>query len=56
MLFRSALKYAPEDTAVRRKSAIDREWEPLCMLEMTIEHLTGKEAIELVRAKGMSKE
>ena len=51
-----ALKYAPEDTAVRRKSAIDREWEPLCMLEMTIEHLTGKEAIELVRAKGMSKE
>ena len=46
-----ALKYAPDDTADHRKAAIDREWGPLCMLEMTIEHLTGKEAIELVRAK-----
>lgn len=46
-----ALKYVPEDTAVHRKSAIDREWGPLCMLEMMIEHLTGKKAIELVQAK-----
>ena len=50
-----ALKYVPEDTEVRRKSAIDREWGPLCMLEITIEHLTGKEAIELVRAKKRNK-
>lgn len=50
-----ALKYAPEDTEARRKSAIDREWGPLCMLEITIEHLTGKEAIELVRAKKRNK-
>lgn len=47
-----ALKYAPDDTTGHRKAAIDREWGPLCMLEMTIEHLTGKEAIELVQAKG----
>lgn len=50
-----ALKYVPEDTEARRKSVIDREWGPLCMLEMTIEHLTGKEAIELVRAKKRNK-
>lgn len=46
-----AMKYAPEDTADHRRASIDREWEPLCMLKMTIEHLTGKEAIELVQAK-----
>lgn len=46
-----ALKYAPEDSAGRRREAIDREWMSLCMLEMTVEHLTGKEAIELVRAR-----
>lgn len=51
-----ALKYAPEDTGTHRKSSIDREWEPLCMLEMTIEYLTGKEAIELVREKNQAKE
>lgn len=49
-----ALKYAPDDTTDHRKAAIDREWGPLCMLEMTIEHLTGKEAIELVQAKAPS--
>ena len=46
-----AAKYAPQDTAEHRDQAIRREWEPLCLLEMTIEHLTGKEAIELVRER-----
>lgn len=46
-----ALKYAPGDTAEGRRAAIDRDWAPLCMLDMTVEHLSGKEAIELVRAK-----
>ena len=32
-------------------AAIRRDWAPLCMLEMTIDHMTGKEAIELVKAK-----
>lgn len=45
------IKYAPEDSTERRGQMIDREWEPLCMLEMTIEHMTGKEAIELVKTK-----
>lgn len=46
-----ALKYAPGDTAEGRRAAIDKDWAPLCMLDMTVEHLSGKEAIELVRAK-----
>lgn len=46
-----ALKYAPDSTLEDRQREIQREWIPLCMLEMTIDHLTGKEAIELVRAR-----
>ena len=46
-----ALKYAPDDSAENRRRAIDREWKPLCMLEMSIDHLSGKEAIELVRKR-----
>ncbi|WP_294550879.1 pyridoxamine 5'-phosphate oxidase family protein [uncultured Pseudoflavonifractor sp.] len=42
-----AAKYAPDQPVDARAQAIDREWLPLCMLEMTVEHLTGKEAIEL---------
>ena len=44
-----AAKYAPNAPVDDRKRAIDREWAPLCMLEMEIDHLTGKEAIELVQ-------
>ena len=46
-----AMKYAPNDSADGRQKAIDREWEPLCMLEMRIEHMCGKEAIELVNKR-----
>ena len=44
-----ALKYAPDDTEENRKRAIEREWTPLCMLEMNIDYMSGKEAIELVK-------
>ena len=47
-----AVKYAPAGSRENRDSAIDREWAPLCMLEMPVEHLSGKEAIELVRQRG----
>ena len=43
-----ALKYAPEDSPSNRQSAIQREWDSLWRLEMTVEHLSGKEAVELV--------
>lgn len=46
-----AVKYAPDDTQAGRQNAIDREWKPLCMLEMRIAHMTGKEAIELIKQK-----
>ena len=46
-----AIKYAPEDIAANRNDAISREWKPLCMLEMTIDYVTGKEAIELVKER-----
>lgn len=50
-----AVKYAPEDRADRRRQAIDREWTPLCMLEMTVDHITGKQAIELVNERKQEK-
>ena len=46
-----AIKFAPEDIAANRDDAISREWKPLCMLEMTIDYVTGKEAIELVKER-----
>ena len=46
-----AIKYAPDDSIDGRQQAINREWAPLCMLEMNIEHMTGKEAIELVNKR-----
>ncbi len=49
-----AIKYVPEDTAANRDHAINREWKSLCMLEMTIDHITGKEAIELVGRKQLN--
>ena len=42
-------KYTPDDSADNRKKAIERDWKPLCMLEMAVEHMSGKEAIELAR-------
>ena len=47
-----AWKYAPEEPEEKRNQAVDREFAPLCMLELSIEHISGKEAIELVRKEG----
>ncbi len=46
-----AIKYAPHDAKGNRQKAIDWEWDPLCMLEMRVQHMTGKTAIELVNTK-----
>lgn len=46
-----AFKYAPDSREEDRKTAIQRDWEPLCILEMEIDYITGKEAIELVQAR-----
>ena len=47
-----ARRYFPQDSAENRRRAIGREWAGLCMLEMDIEHMSGKEAIELARKGG----
>lgn len=46
-----ARKYAPEDSAENRSRAIEREYRGLCMVEVTTEHITGKEAVELTRER-----
>lgn len=45
-----AARYYPGHEEERR-AAIDREFAAVGVIEFTIEHLTGKEAIELVRAR-----
>ena len=45
-----AAKYTPDDEKGRMGES-DKEYRALCMLEFVIEHLTGKEAIELVRKR-----
>ena len=45
-----AIKYSPDDeTGLTR--AIDDSFDRTCLVEIKIEHMTGKEAIELVREK-----
>jgi nitroimidazol reductase NimA-like FMN-containing flavoprotein (pyridoxamine 5'-phosphate oxidase superfamily) len=40
-------KYFPTETDEALEDEVSRTWQALCMLEMRIEHLSGKEAIEL---------
>lgn len=46
-----AKRYAPGHDDVRRMQAIDKEFNIVCMIELEIEHMSGKEAIELVKTK-----
>ena len=48
-----AAKYNPQDSEEKRERAIEMEYAPLCMLELEVEHLTGKQAKELInKGKG----
>ncbi|HJA93555.1 MAG TPA: pyridoxamine 5'-phosphate oxidase family protein [Candidatus Eisenbergiella merdipullorum] len=49
-----AVRYAPEESRESREAEIDRFRASLCMLELTVEHMTGKECIELVKEKERS--
>lgn len=42
-----AVKYYPQDTETGRQKEIETYWKTLCMMAFSIEHLTGKESIEL---------
>lgn len=46
-----ALKYYPDDSEEHREAIIEKEYPLLCMIQITIDHVTGKKAIELVRAE-----
>ncbi len=46
-----AKKYSPDASDASIRAAIAREYAGLCMFVLEIEHLTGKEAIELTRAR-----
>lgn len=46
-----ALTYAPQDAPAHREQAIQADWAQLCMLEMTVQHLSGKCAKELVHRR-----
>lgn len=42
-----AEKYAPKDLPSHREETVAESWDSLCMLEMEIQHVTGKAAKEL---------
>jgi len=44
-------KYVLKDNYEDRKKVINRNWQSLCMLKLSIEHISGKKAIELVDRK-----
>ena len=46
-----AVKYAPETGVSHRQRAIEKELTAVCMLEMQMDYISGKEAIELARKK-----
>lgn len=43
------VKFTPEQTEQKRSEAIEKEFPALGMVEMTIEHMTGKQALELIK-------
>lgn len=46
-----AQKYAPAHGETDRQNAINKDYKSVCLLELKIEHMTGKEALELANHK-----
>ncbi len=44
-----AEKYSPDLAAGRHQQTIDKEFNAVCVVELTIEHMSGKQALEPVR-------
>ena len=49
MIEKLADKYYPAGTVQERNTMIDSEWNILAMIEFTIEHISGKQARELIK-------
>ncbi len=45
---RLARKYSPDESAEALREEIERFWSALCMLELSAEHVSGKQCIELI--------
>ena len=48
-----AVKYYPADSKENRDTAIKKECSAMCIVKIDIDHMTGKESIELVKNKNM---
>lgn len=46
-----ARRFAPNEPTERRLAEIEREWRALAVIRLDMEHLSGKQAIELVEKK-----
>lgn len=44
-----AVRYSPDESEVSRQEEIDKFWQRLRMLELSIEHMTGKQGLEMLR-------
>lgn len=51
-----AVRYAPGHDESRLSQVIEKEFNIVCMIELTMDHMTGKEAIELAKAKHLQAE
>ena len=50
-----AIKYNPTDNNVNRDRAIKNEYSCMCIIKIDIDHMTGKESIELTKNKNMQR-
>ncbi len=48
---RFALRFSPCESEADRAAEIDRSWNGLCMLELEMEHISGKEARDLAKKR-----
>ena len=44
-----AKKYSPDETEEATMAEINSQWKPMCLLKLSPTHITGKQAIELVK-------
>ena len=42
-----AVKYSPNETPEKNRKVIEKSWNNFCIIEMTIEHISGKESMAL---------
>lgn len=46
-----AVRYSPNESEISRQEEIEKFWQRLCMLELRIEHITGKQGLEMMRRR-----